>query len=351
MIQLNYPDLRLLMSVIESLHSDFDPKTLPQRVLEAAAQLLPSEINSFDFFSSDENYNEIVWSNREDLLTAEILEICAENTFQHPLVPITLENTNSPALKMSDVVTQREFENSEIYNEFFRLIYVKYQMGIPLAITPELTICCVASRADKEFTERDRTMMILLRPHLLHAVRNAHAYQRINSALETRACGIVALDANGKTLFVSEFAHQLLEKYFAKEKLENNSLPETIDRWIKQFDSDVKNGELKSSPQPLKIEIQNAVLTVRLMFNPATGETTLMLEEKSFHPQRLFEHLPVTPREAEVLFWVAQGKTDAEIALICGISARTVQKHIGNIYSKLGVETRTSAMLRAVEIY
>lgn len=58
------------------------------------------------------------------------------------------------------------------------------------------------------------------------------------------------------------------------------------------------------------------------------------------------EHLGLTPREAEVLAWVAQGKSNGDIGVILGISPRTVQKHAERIYEKLGVETRTAAAAR-----
>lgn len=54
----------------------------------------------------------------------------------------------------------------------------------------------------------------------------------------------------------------------------------------------------------------------------------------------------LTPRENEVLRWLAHGKTDAEIAALLGLSPRTVQKHLEHIYVKLGVETRTAAVMR-----
>ena len=53
-----------------------------------------------------------------------------------------------------------------------------------------------------------------------------------------------------------------------------------------------------------------------------------------------------TPREAEVLSWLAAGKTDREIAALLGCSHRTVQKHLQRLYVKLGVETRTAAVMR-----
>jgi len=59
--------------------------------------------------------------------------------------------------------------------------------------------------------------------------------------------------------------------------------------------------------------------------------------------------LGLTPRVAEVLLWVAQGKTNADIATILGISESTVKKHLLGIFIQLGVETRSAATLRALE--
>jgi DNA-binding CsgD family transcriptional regulator len=58
--------------------------------------------------------------------------------------------------------------------------------------------------------------------------------------------------------------------------------------------------------------------------------------------------LPLTPREREVLQWLAAGKTDRDIGEILEISPRTVHKHLQRVYEKLGVETRTAAVMRAL---
>src|ERR1700751_1450575 len=60
--------------------------------------------------------------------------------------------------------------------------------------------------------------------------------------------------------------------------------------------------------------------------------------------------LGLTPRVAETLLWVAQGKTNGEIAIILCNSESTVKKHVLEIYDKLGVETRSGATLRALEV-
>ncbi|HEY5912840.1 MAG TPA: response regulator transcription factor [Verrucomicrobiae bacterium] len=63
----------------------------------------------------------------------------------------------------------------------------------------------------------------------------------------------------------------------------------------------------------------------------------------------LEQQLGLTPRVAETLLWIAQGKTNAEIGIILGISEATVKKHVLEVFSALGVETRTAATLRALE--
>lgn len=59
--------------------------------------------------------------------------------------------------------------------------------------------------------------------------------------------------------------------------------------------------------------------------------------------------LGLTPREAEVLFWVAQGKTNPEIGVITGVQLTTVKKHLESVFGKLGVENRTAAAAMALE--
>ena len=59
--------------------------------------------------------------------------------------------------------------------------------------------------------------------------------------------------------------------------------------------------------------------------------------------------LGLTPRAAETLLWLAQGKTNADIATILGITESTVKKHVQEVFEKLGVETRSAATIRALE--
>ncbi len=75
-------------------------------------------------------------------------------------------------------------------------------------------------------------------------------------------------------------------------------------------------------------------------------------KEPSFEsdPLEIDEHNWLTRREIEVLTWVAEGKTDKEIGVILNVSSRTVSKHLEHIYIKLGVDSRTGAVLQLFEI-
>ena len=65
---------------------------------------------------------------------------------------------------------------------------------------------------------------------------------------------------------------------------------------------------------------------------------------------QLRQHFHLTGREAEVLLWIARGKSNRDIADILGLSARTVNKHLEQIYVKLGVENRASAAVKAAQV-
>jgi DNA-binding CsgD family transcriptional regulator len=73
------------------------------------------------------------------------------------------------------------------------------------------------------------------------------------------------------------------------------------------------------------------------------------MSEYDQHSLKEFASLKLTPREAEVLFWISQGKSNHDIGIILGAKTGTICKHVGHILSKLNVENRTSAAVVALE--
>jgi len=91
-----------------------------------------------------------------------------------------------------------------------------------------------------------------------------------------------------------------------------------------------------------------AAVRARLRCAEAAGAGVRRASAGESNPAQL-EALGLTPREAEVLFWVARGKTNDEIATVLGIGRTTVKKHLESTFGKLGVENRTTAAAMALE--
>jgi DNA-binding NarL/FixJ family response regulator len=89
---------------------------------------------------------------------------------------------------------------------------------------------------------------------------------------------------------------------------------------------------------------------IRSRLERAAQQSTPEFKPNFDSPKPLEAALELTPRVAETLLWLAQGKTNGEIATILGNSESTVKKHVLEIFARLGVETRGAAALRALEV-
>ncbi len=152
---------------------------------------------------------------------------------EHPLVRYHAYQGGRSTQRISDSLSREQFRRSALYNDYYRRIRIDHAMALPIYVRDGVLVSFVLNRTRRDFTDRERILLDVLRPHL------AQVYQRLN-----RLGGLTA-------------------------------------------------------------------------------------------------------REAEVLRWVAAGKSDAQIGAILRISARTVQKHLQHSYEKLGVESRTAAAMRA----
>jgi DNA-binding CsgD family transcriptional regulator len=152
----------------------------------------------------------------------------------HPLVRYHGHAGGSVTRRISDLVPVERFRQSPLFNDYYRRIRIDHALALPIYVRDGLLVSFVLNRTRRDFSERERALLDLLRPAL--------------SRLYSRVSGLGSL----------------------------------------------------------------------------------------------------TAREAEVLRWVAAGKSDAQIGAILGISPRTAQKHLQRLYEKLGVENRTAAAMRAL---
>jgi DNA-binding CsgD family transcriptional regulator len=205
------------------------------------------------------------------------------------------------------------------------------------------------SRKNVDFTERERALASSAAPHFVNAIRNGFAFGRISAALHAGGQAVIALDAGGRITFSSSHARTLIDKYFPSEPLAGDSLPHSLSDWLRSAALRLHFSEYDLPADPYRAEAPDGSrLTVRLLDNRSTREELLLLEERRAARPDDFRPFGLSKRECEILYWITEGKSDPAIAAILGISVRTAEKHVENIYRKLGVETRTAALSKAM---
>ncbi len=163
-------------------------------------------------------------------------------------------------------------------------------------------------------------------------------------ALEASGHGAILLDAFWRIRHVTTRAQSWLATYFTKPHGCWTDLPQKLKDWLKYQTARADSESLLSVPESVLVVVgSHGRLQIRLLRNLEGNNTVLLMQEEVAISERKSKVLGLTPREAGILGWVAQGKTNSEVAVLCDISERTVQKHLEHIYEKLGVETRTAA--------
>jgi DNA-binding NarL/FixJ family response regulator len=114
---------------------------------------------------------------------------------------------------------------------------------------------------------------------------------------------------------------------------------------------DIRSGMNLGADDYLTKPVANADLVRAIEARLKRSEQQMRREFKpDFSSPEPLLKLGLTPRATETLLWLAQGKTNADIATILGITESTVKKHVQEIFEKLGIETRGAATVRALEL-
>lgn len=171
---------------------------------------------------------------------------------------------------------------------------------------------------------------------------NARTAQSARLALDTAGRTLLAANRDGEILWCTPQAVKLIEE--ALPGWDGAALPEPLRAWLRSA------RDAQAAPPTIPIDDAR-----RLHFSllSATSDSEILfriaidgIDAQAAILRRLYA---VTVREAEVLLWVAQGKSNRDIGEILGLSPRTVNKHLETIYQKLGVENRASAAIAAVK--
>ena len=171
-------------------------------------------------------------------------------------------------------------------------------------------------------------------------VQNARQMKQARSALDAFGQATVAVRAaDSRIVWQTPLARNLLNAFFANPE---HVAPEELLAWIAAAHAARSDGR---DPAPLLVADGSRRLLAS--FHDQTGDdewlVVLREENDTSAVESLIAAFRLTQREAEVLYWVVQGKTSKDIGDILGSSPRTVNKHLEHVFEKLGVETRTAA--------
>ncbi len=220
-----------------------------RRGVKSLPRLVGSELTTLSVCDLDSGHRRVV-SDAPGAISPREIEAFDRHFFVHPLVCEHGRNPAAVTKRIGDLMPASEFHRTPLYNEYYRAIGIEHVTAVPIHVDRRLLVSFVLNRAAAPFTDRERKLLDVVRPHLANLYRLGVAIDRTRQAPTDTA--------------------------------------------------DVAD-------------------------------------------------LALTPREREVLDWVAGGKTNRDIAAIVGASPRTVEKHLERIYEKLGVETRTAAVMRVIK--
>lgn len=280
---------------------------------------------------------------------------CFDRHFHaHPLVRFHSTHPHAGAQRMSDSVTASAFHKSALYADYYRRIRIDHVVAVPVRIDADRVVSFVLNRSRRDFSPADCALLDTVRFQLgaVYMAQEARlrwrrTHEQLNAALSGAGMALILLDAQRRVQEVSVTALRWLAYAGVRDGIRHGErLPEQIDRWMR---ARLGPSWVPGDPRPLELATPTCTLRVHLL--QGEDDITLLIERLPSATGRALDGLTgLTGREREIVGWLAAGKSNIEIATILGISPRTVHKHLERVFRKLGVENRTAAVMRALQI-
>lgn len=352
MARLTHKETDRILESINILNADLTGSSLSERLLRATAHAVTADIRAFDRWNGKGEHTGTIWYDPAEALPVNLLQVFAAHAHEHPLTPHIVSGRTTETLKITDLLPSDRWQRTGLFNEFYKLVGVQHQISTRLEINPDLAYSFTLSRAKEDFGEHDRTILQFLKPHLITAIKVSQTLEQANRELEflelAATRGIIVLTFDLRLLFICNRARRLIQECFPAS--EGWPVPRRI---LEHAASQTHRSRSPDYNFPAMITVSapnGAELHITVQKDLERGEIRLLIEElKEVSPED-FRLADLTVRESEILYWLWKGKTNESIGYLCGISSRTVQKHIEHIYRKLGVETRIAAMLQIQEL-
>lgn len=349
---LSQHDYQVILSTVEDIYSVQHIEQFPDHILSIVKKAIPCDLASYNEVNPE--LTRITSASDPVGVTSEpeVQGVLQQYLHEHPLVNYYARTGDGKSIRLSDFLTQRQFHELGLYNEFYRPLNLDYQMTASIVVGQRSLIGIAISRKWPDFSEKERLMLDLLHPHFVRAYRNIHSINFIQRDAGESVKELVVINRLGQVQFFSDRVWQMLHMYFGSFRF-FGTLPTELNAWLTRardylsHDSDVPIPSV-----PLEVYKDDKRLTISLIWGgkAATQDTLLFEEEPIDQTTSILAYSRLTPRENEILALISKGKTNREISQTLSLSSRTVKKHLEHIYTKLGVHTRGAAVARFLQL-
>ena len=353
--RLTHRDYGNLLASVQRIQSCRSLELFPHVVMQECRSCVPCDSISYNEMPLRAGHRLVAIAQPDNTSDPALQENWQKYFGQHPVLRYMRETGDGSAHRLSDFVNRRQLRRLELYQQFFRLHGVEHQIAFCLQFAGETVIGLGLNRAQRDFREHARSYLNLLRPHCAEAFSLACAWHaltghalRLEDALATTDEGVLLYSDRGILLHATARARERLRRFFGWRG--RRQLPASLREWIHAERARYRTPEkIEQVSAPLCREANQARLAVRLADRPEHHYCAVLLQEEAtgVTPGQLAP-LGLTPRESDALAWLVEGKSNAEIGIILGISRETARKHVQHVLDKLGAPNRTAAVRTAL---
>jgi DNA-binding CsgD family transcriptional regulator len=334
-------DTQLLLELVGEAYSFEDLPQFRSGVLEVLNRVVPSDRVAYNEISPDETLAVMIPE-----YDASLIPRFTAFAHENPLISHVRRTGDGRPYRISDMIDQQTFHATSLYQEFYRHMGIECQVAFSLPSRPQLLVGLALTREHEDFSDREVQLLALARPHLMQAYRNAELRSArtamlvaLEEGLDVLGRHVVVLDPHGRVEFTTDGARRLLGDALAKR----GGLPDEIREWTSAHRSS------RSAAEPLVFRTGNDCVLVRLLPSRREDRREVLLLEGGTGELSIaaLRGLGLTARQADTLRRVALGHSPARAAAAMGIAPRTVDKHLQQIYSKLGARSLSQATATA----
>jgi DNA-binding CsgD family transcriptional regulator len=352
-------DLQSLMDGIGRLYSHRDLETFPAHLLQLIRKLVPGDSVPYEECDPVRKRTVGIQDPTDARPSPEHMVVWEQHVHEHPVIAHWQRTGTDGTLAISDLITREQWHKTGLYSQMMRKFEVEDQLGMLIADRPPLVLALAVNRSRRGFSDRDKQIFSLLRPHVAEAYHNCEIIADLKLKLDQprdEDCGgqgMIVLDFDGRISSVDARARRLCTRYFSSWGRAPLRLPPRLWNWLTGEIARAKSESCAlAARQPMTVTGPGGKLTARLLNEQnAPGFVLLLSEQRQSQSEAWLDDPAIAclaPRLRRVLEKLLSGLSEKQISLRLELSQHTVHEYVKGLYKELGVSSRAELLARFV---